>query len=215
MSSAPLTCSWLSVDHRNASRRAVGGSSGVNDRTPIVVRLEISFSRLNGVLVAILERTKPPGFIFHKWTADGTSELFAMKRRSRAASIKCRGQPLQVAIPFIKKCRAVVFIPARFCDHIDDAVAGTAYLGGEPARSNLKLLDRILRKICEGAAHNFVIVVAPIDGDISTAAKSARGADFESVRFRWVEVRCGPVARDEVGELQKISAVQGNILDGR
>ncbi len=109
----------------------------------------------------------------------------------------------------------MVFVSARFCYHIDDAVAGPAHFGGEASCSNLKFLDRILRKICEGAAHNLIIVVATIDGDISSTAKPACRADFESVRFRWVEVRCGPVARDEVGELQKVSAVQGNTLNGR
>ena len=58
-------------------------------------------------------------------------------------------------------------------DDVHDAVAGAAYLRGERSRSNLKFLDRVLRKIGECYAYDFIVIVATVHGDVAAAAKAA------------------------------------------
>ena len=104
--------------------------------------------------------------------------MLAIEGGRGEAAVEGGGQGLQIAIALENEDVAVVAVGATLGDDIDDAVSGTADLGGESRSSNLKLLDGVRRKIGEGPANYFVIVVAAIDSDVATSSKASCGADF-------------------------------------
>ena len=61
--------------------------------------------------------------------------------------LKVAGKRLQIAVALKDEQGAVILVRAGFGDDVDDAVAGAAHLGGEAPGRDLKLLDRIFRKV--------------------------------------------------------------------
>src|SRR5277367_353326 len=111
-----------------------------------------------------------------------------------------------MAIAFVIEKRAVIFVGAGFGDDVDDAAARAAGFGGEAGGGDLKFLNGVLGKIGEGAADDFVVVVAAADGAV--------GTDFEGIGFGGIEIGGGAIAGDQISEFEKVPAVQRDIFDG-
>ena len=166
------------------------------------------------VLVTEFEGRKPPGSIFTDRSPDRRADLLAIERRRGQATVECGRQRLKIAIALEDECRTVILVGSCLADDINDAGPGAAHLGGEPSRRDLKLLHRVFREIRQRSADHLVVVVATIHGNIAALAKAARGAHFESVGLGRIEGRSRPVPGYQVGQLQEVSAIQRNALDG-
>ena len=180
-----------------------------------LIRGKVACSGLEGcVLVAVLNGGKEPDFVFANRAADGTTILLPIERGSREATVECCRQRLQIAIAQEKEDIAVEAVGSSLGDDVDDAVSRATNLGGESCSGNLKLLDGVGREVGERAANYLVVVVAAIDSNVAASSKAACRADLQGVRFCWIEGRCGTIAWYEIGELEEVSSVQRNALDG-
>src|SRR3954468_817376 len=94
-----------------------------------------------------------------------------------------------------EEAATVDLVRSRLADDVDDARTGSTHLSGEAVGDDLKFLNAILRKIRQGAAHNFVVVIGAVHCDVATSAKCPGGRHFKSVRLGRVIVRCRPVSR--------------------
>jgi hypothetical protein len=162
------------------------------------------------VLIAILDRREPPCAVRADGAADRPAKLLAIKGRGGQTAIEGGGEGLQISVAFEEKRRAMVVVRSAFGHDIHDAVAGAANFRGEASGGDLKLLNRILGEVRERAADDFVVVVAAIDCDIAAAAKAAAGADFKRVGLGRIERGRGAIAGNEIGEFEKVPAIQGN-----
>ena len=129
-------------------------------------------------------------------------------------AIECRRKRLQIAVSLKNECRPVKRICSRPGDDVDDAVAGAAHLRGEARGRNLEFADGVLGQIRQCSAHNFVVVVAAIDGDVAASAKAAGRADLKRIGLGGIEGRRGTIAGKQISQLEKVAAVQRNALDG-
>src|SRR5713101_4151524 len=110
-------------------------------------------------------------------------------------------ETLQGFVPEEEESRTMQVISSRLGDDIDDAGAGPAHLGREFVGGDLKLCDSILWEVGQRSAYHFVVVVAAVNADVPSSAKGTGRGDLQGVCFRRIKVGCGPITRDEVGQL--------------
>jgi hypothetical protein len=102
-------------------------------------------------------------------------------------------------------------------DNIDDRSGGAAVLGGKAVRHQLKLLHRVLREILQRTAHHVVVVIHPVERDVSAASQAPGRRDDHRLCLRGIERGGRRVTRRQKRQLEEVAAIQrkrGNLTRG-
>jgi hypothetical protein len=60
----------------------------------------------------------------------------------------------------------------------------------------------------------FIVIIAAVHSDIATAPEAAGRTDLKSIGLGRIKGGCGPIAGDEIGQFEKISAIQRDTFNG-
>src|SRR6185436_5852368 len=131
-------------------------------------RWDVAASDLHArVLVAVLRGPEPPDAALHQGTAEPDRILLSIERRLAARRIGRGGEALEGIVAEEEGRRTGEGVVPRLRDHRDRRSRRPAQLCAEPGRGDLELLDGVEGQVREGTAHDVVVVVLAVDGDVA------------------------------------------------